>query len=156
MSVLSDASIRTYPQGNCAVTRIYEKAAKLDRVGMGLLRLGLRERCLRFVIVSLGHPQGGACRIHLLHGDVLLFEQWLDEHFPDRKAKILGRIRDIRGGTKLNDTRWGSRIKGEGIFSEQIASMFEISCRRAGFGGRRQLSTASFRRSREQLDLFNS
>ena len=85
-----------------------------------------------------------------------LFEKWLDEHFPDRKAKVLGRIRDIRGGAKLNDTRWGSRIKGEGIFSEQIASMFEISCRRAGFGERRQLSTASFRRPREQLDLFKS
>ena len=85
-----------------------------------------------------------------------LFEKWLDEHFPDRKAKVLGRIRDIRGGVKLNDTRWGSRIKGEGIFSEQIASMFEISCRRAGFNERRQLSTASFRRSREQLDLFKS
>ena len=83
-----------------------------------------------------------------------LFEKWLDEHFPDRKAKILGRIRDIRGGAKLNDARWGSRIKGEGIFSEQIASMFEISCRRAGFGERRRLSTTSFRRPREQLDLF--
>jgi len=40
-AVLSDTSVRTYPQGNSAVTPIYEKAAKLDRVGMGLLRLGL-------------------------------------------------------------------------------------------------------------------
>jgi len=83
-----------------------------------------------------------------------LFEHWLDEHFPAQKQKVLERIRHIRGGTKLNDARWGSRTKGEGIFAEQIRSMFEISCRRAGIGSRTELSTAAFRRPREQLALF--
>jgi len=83
-----------------------------------------------------------------------LFEHWLDEHFPDKKQKVLERIRHIRGGTKLNDTRWGFRTKGEGIFAEQIRSMFEVSCRRYGIGGRTELSTAAFRRPREQLNLF--
>src|SRR2546422_2530476 len=83
-----------------------------------------------------------------------LFEHWLDEHFPDRKAKILARIREIRGGTKLNDSSWGSRMRGEGIFAEQIASLFEISCRRTGIGERPQLSTSAFRRSTMQLNLF--
>jgi DNA repair photolyase len=84
-----------------------------------------------------------------------LFEHWLDEHFPEKKEKVLQRIRDIRGGTKLNDARWGTRTKGEGIFAEQIRSMFEVSCRRFGIGGRPALSTAAFRRPREQLDLFS-
>ena len=84
-----------------------------------------------------------------------LFEHWLDEHFPEKKEKVLERIRSIRGGTKLNDARWGSRIKGEGIFAEQIRSMFEIGCRRAGIGERPKLSTAAFRRSTTQLDLFS-
>ncbi len=83
-----------------------------------------------------------------------LFEHWLDEHFPEKKQKVLERIRHIRGGTKLNDARWGTRTKGEGIFAEQIRSMFEVSCRRCGISSRPQLSTAAFRRSREQLDLF--
>jgi DNA repair photolyase len=83
-----------------------------------------------------------------------LFEHWLDEHFPEKKQKVLERIRHIRGGTKLNDARWGTRIRGEGIFAEQIRTMFEVSCRRSGIGSRPQLSTAAFRRSREQLDLF--
>jgi DNA repair photolyase len=83
-----------------------------------------------------------------------LFEHWLDEHFPEKKEKVLQRIRDIRGGTKLNDARWGTRTKGEGIFAEQIRSMFEVSCRRFGIGERPELSTAAFRRPREQLDLF--
>jgi DNA repair photolyase len=84
-----------------------------------------------------------------------LFERWLEEHFPDRKEKILNRIRQIRGGgERLNDARWGSRIVGQGIFAEQIRSLFEVACRRAGFGGRPKLSTAAFRRPREQLKLF--
>jgi DNA repair photolyase len=83
-----------------------------------------------------------------------LFEHWLDEHFPEKKQKVLDRIRHIRGGTKLNDARWGTRIRGEGVFAEQIRSMFEVSCRRAGIGARPQLSASAFRRSREQLDLF--
>jgi DNA repair photolyase len=82
-----------------------------------------------------------------------LFEHWLDEHFPEKKEKVLSRIRHIRNG-KINDPRWGFRTKGEGIFAEQIRSMFEVSCRRAGIGPRIPLSTAAFRRPREQLDLF--
>ena len=84
-----------------------------------------------------------------------LFERWLEEHFPERKAKVLARIRAIRGGEKLNDPRWASRIKGEGIFAEQIATLFQMSCRKFGIGPRPDLSTQSFRPPREQLKLFS-
>ena len=83
-----------------------------------------------------------------------LFEHWLEEHFPDRKEKILGRIRHLRGNGRLNNSKWHTRMTGEGIFAEQIASLFEVSCRRAGIGKRPHLSTASFRRSTTQLDLW--
>ena len=82
-----------------------------------------------------------------------LFERWLDEHFPDRKEKVLGRIRHMRGN-KLYDSRWSKRQEGEGIFAEQIASMFEVAKRRAGIGDRPTLSTAAFRRASEQLTLL--
>ncbi len=83
-----------------------------------------------------------------------LFARWLEEHFPDRKEKVLGRIRHLRGGERLNDPNFKSRMVGEGIFAEQIAALFEAACKRAGFPGRVQLSTASFRRPNEQLSLF--
>lgn len=83
-----------------------------------------------------------------------LFERWLDEHFPERKEKVLGRIRSMRGGEKLYDSRWGKRQAGEGIFAEQIGAMFEVARRRAGIGGRPVLSTAAFRRVTPQLELF--
>ena len=40
-----------------------------------------------------------------------LVERWLEEHFPDRKEKVLNRVRDLRGG-KLYDARWGVRGRG--------------------------------------------
>ncbi len=84
-----------------------------------------------------------------------LFERWLEEHFPGRKEKVLGRIRDLRGGDgKVYDARWGVRQTGEGVFAQQIASMFEVAKRRAGIGERVPLSTAGFRRPNEQLALL--
>jgi DNA repair photolyase len=75
-----------------------------------------------------------------------LFENWIERHFPDRKEKVLNRIREMRGG-KLNDPNFGSRMRGEGIFAEQIGQMFHVACRRAGLPKREvHLSTAAFRR----------
>ena len=84
----------------------------------------------------------------------LLFERWLEEHFPDRKEKVLGRIRHLRGGRRLNSSEWHARMTGDGIFAEQIASLFEIGCRRSGIGERPHLSTAAFRKFTPQLELF--
>ena len=82
-----------------------------------------------------------------------LFERWLDEHFPERKEKVLGRIKAMRGGERLYESTWGKRQLGEGIFAQQIASLFEVGCRRAGIGSRPHLSTENFRRPIEQLSL---
>src|ERR687893_25307 len=76
-----------------------------------------------------------------------LFADWLGRHFPDRKGKVLNRVRSMRGG-KLNDPDFGTRMKGGGIFAEHIAKLFDVSCRRAGIEGGHfpKLSTAAFRR----------
>jgi DNA repair photolyase len=89
-----------------------------------------------------------------------LFAAWLAEHFPDRREKVLNRIRSLRGG-RLNDPNFGSRMHGEGIFAEQMRALFETACRRLGFPEERpELSTAAFRRPRDpgdpQLELFGS
>jgi len=73
-----------------------------------------------------------------------LFEDWVTRHFPDRKEKVLNRIREMRGG-KLNDPNFGSRMRGQGIFAEQLEKMFEVACRRAGLPRRNvELSAAAF------------
>src|SRR6266536_4879193 len=82
-----------------------------------------------------------------------LFEHWLEEHFPARKEKVLGRIRHLRGD-RLNNSQWHTRMTGEGIFSEQIASLFKVACHRVGIGERPKLSCKSFQTSTTQLRLF--
>jgi DNA repair photolyase len=75
-----------------------------------------------------------------------VFQQWLEQNVPGQKDKILGRIRAIRGG-KLNDPRFGSRMRGEGTFADQISQMFHIARRKAGLAeDGPTLSTAAFRR----------
>ena len=85
-----------------------------------------------------------------------LFEAWLDAHYPDRKDKILNRIRAIRGG-KLNDPRFGTRMRGEGFFADEIEALFRLSRRRADLGKRRlELTTHHFRvPGTSQGDLFS-
>jgi DNA repair photolyase len=83
-----------------------------------------------------------------------LFEQWLETHYPQRKEKILSRIRAIRGG-KLNDPNFSTRMRGEGVFAEQMEELFQLACRRAGIQQRRaELTTEHFHRRTEQLTLF--
>ena len=84
-----------------------------------------------------------------------IFSDWLTRHFPDRKENVLNRIRSLRGG-KLNQADFGARMRGQGIWAEQLQQMFHVATRRAGLNQRDyQLSTEHFRRPGEtQLRLL--
>jgi hypothetical protein len=84
-----------------------------------------------------------------------LFQTWLHEHFPDRAAKVLNRIRAIRDG-KLNNSELGTRMRGEGFYADQIYNIFDLSRERFGLTKRPQLSAAHFRRDARdrQFSLF--
>jgi len=81
-----------------------------------------------------------------------LFEQWLERHAPGQKEKVLGRVREMRGG-KLYNAKWGERMSGTGIFAEQMRRLYEVSRRKAGFPPERRaaLSIDSFRVPTNQL-----
>lgn len=84
-----------------------------------------------------------------------LFEQWLEQNYPEKKNKILGRVREIRGG-KLNDPNFTSRMRGEGIYAEQMAKLFQLARKKSGITKRwPKLTTEHFRRpGLDQLKLF--
>lgn len=102
-----------------------------------------------------GATRAGYTILRLPHTLRELFTDWLDRHEPGKKARILDRVREIRGG-RLNVSDWGQRFRGEGIFAEQIRELFAVAARRAGLErGFRELSTAHFRRpGGTQLSLF--
>jgi DNA repair photolyase len=79
-----------------------------------------------------------------------IFGQWLDTHFPEKKERVLGRLKDMHGG-KINDNRFGYRMTGEGPVADAIRTMFQLARKRAGMSREKlELSTASFRRPQEQ------
>lgn len=106
---------------------------------------------------SAGARFAGSVPVRLPLAVAPLFENWLERNYPDRKDKVLNRIRSLRGG-KLNDSNFGSRMKGQGIFAEQISTMFKLAVRKAGLDQPfPPLSTEHFRRvpgAGGQLDLF--
>lgn len=62
-----------------------------------------------------------------LNGQVAeIFEDWVHKAMPDRANKILSIIRETHNGT-LNESRWKTRMKGEGHYAENIAAMFRVA-----------------------------
>jgi len=84
-----------------------------------------------------------------------IFVAWLEQHFPNRKERVLGRIRDLRGGN-LYDSRWGVRMRGEGEWAEVFGAMFALHRRRVGLADHAmELSVAHFTSGRpRQGELF--
>ncbi len=76
----------------------------------------------------------GACSaaytIVRLNGSVgPLFEDWIRQAYPDKADKVLHQIADCHGG-QLNDSRFGTRMRGEGKFAEAISNLFRLSKQR--------------------------
>jgi DNA repair photolyase len=102
-----------------------------------------------------GASSAGYVVLRLPYGLGPLFEEWLMRHFPERKDKVLNRVRALRSG-RINDPDFGSRMRGEGVFAEQIAALFAIASRKAGLQRRdTELSTASFRVPASEAEAAN-
>jgi DNA repair photolyase len=84
-----------------------------------------------------------------------LFINWLDGKFPERKEKILNKIREMRGG-KLNVSDFRKRFMGQGEQANTIRELFYISCRKYGLNQRNfELTTTHFKSpAGKQIELF--
>lgn len=101
-----------------------------------------------------GARYAGFTLLRLPLGVEALFSAWLEDHYPDRKERVLSRIRDLRGGA-LNSTQFHARMKGEGPFAALLSQLFRNTCSRLGMNRRKlELTAGHFRRPGEQLALF--
>lgn len=79
-----------------------------------------------------------------------LFQQWLEQHVPERAARIMARVREMRGG-KDNDARFGTRMTGQGLWAELLRQRLHKACQRLGLSRRRaELDLTRFRRPASQ------
>ena len=70
-----------------------------------------------------------------------LFQQWLAQHFPDRAARVMARIREMRGGAD-NSSQFGERMTGSGVWAQLLRQRFQKASLRLGL-----------QRQRVELDL---
>ncbi|AQV93203.1 DNA repair photolyase [Cupriavidus necator] len=84
-----------------------------------------------------------------------IFIAWLQQHYPGRRRHVLSLIEQAREG-KHNDSVFGRRMRGTGIFADLLAQRFKIACRRFGLNqDRRILRTDLFEvPGQNQLALF--
>ena len=61
-----------------------------------------------------------------------LFKDWLATHYPLKAQHVMSRLREMRGGRE-NDSQFGSRFHGNGLFAELLAQRFRVACERLGF-----------------------
>ncbi|MFP5505192.1 MAG: PA0069 family radical SAM protein [Gammaproteobacteria bacterium] len=103
-----------------------------------------------------GARAAGYVLLRLPHEVKDLFRDWLARHAPLKAEHVMRRLRDCRGGRDY-DARFGSRMRGEGIFAELLAQRYRKAARDLDFPGLPPLRSDRFRvpgGEREQLTLF--
>ncbi|PWK42184.1 PA0069 family radical SAM protein [Pleionea mediterranea] len=76
-----------------------------------------------------GVEQAGYVLLRLPYELKTLFSDWLEQHFPYRKQKVLNYLYDMRNG-QLNNSEFGTRMTGSGIFANLFKIRFQVACRK--------------------------
>ena len=83
-----------------------------------------------------------------------LFRNWLINHFPLKADRVISLHRQCRGG-KMNDSRFGHRMRGQGVYADLIRERFRLAKQRWGLDQKLpRLRTDLFERPQDQLRLF--
>ncbi len=141
----------TRPEGRLAAVAELSDAGIPAAVLIAPVIPGLTDHEIPAILAAArqaGAVHAGFVMLRLPYAVKDLFVQWLTQHFPDRKEKILGRIRAMRDG-KLNDSDFASRMRGKGLFAEMTKQMFDLAYVKEKFPGKPELSAAAFRRPNE-------
>ncbi|HEX2558867.1 PA0069 family radical SAM protein [Phenylobacterium sp.] len=113
---------------------------------------GVLQRCAEAGAKGAGYV---ALRLPLEIKD--LFREWLESDHPDRAARVMSLVRQMRGGRDY-DVHWFKRMKGEGPIAELTSRRFAAAKRRYGLSYElTPLDLTQFRvpsRPGDQIDLF--
>lgn len=84
-----------------------------------------------------------------------MFQDWLQEHFPDRAQKVMNIVRQSRGGSDYRSA-FGERMRGTGHFADLLNSRWKISCKKLGYShdDPYKLDDSQFKTSNEQMSFF--
>lgn len=86
--------------------------------------LPLAKKISEMGALSIGHT---IVRLNGAVGEI--FTDWIKKTMPDRGDKVLHQIENCHGGS-LNDSRYGTRMRGEGEIAKQINNMVKMAKRK--------------------------
>ena len=140
------------PRGSTPAARLAAVRALADAgipVGVNVAPVvpGLTDHELPAILeaaADAGAMSAGLVMLRLPGAVQPVFTEWLRRAFPLRAERVEARIREMRGG-RLNDPRFGSRMRGEGPYADQIRTLFRLKIRQLGLDGKATLDTSSFR-----------
>ena len=81
-----------------------------------------------------GAASAGYVLLRLPHEVAPLFGDWLQAHVPDRAARVMAAIRQMRGGRDYV-AEFGTRMRGQGRYADLLAQRFALARRRLGYHG---------------------
>lgn len=95
---------------------------------------------------ALGVRSASWIMLRLPHEVAPLFREWLATHYPDRAAKVMNIVREIRGG-RDNDPDFFSRMKPGGVWASLIRTRFRLTAKRLGMNSEKfDLDCSQFRK----------
>jgi DNA repair photolyase len=108
-------------------------------------------------VAERGATKANYVMIRLPYNVKEMFTEWLNIHFPDKASKVLGRIKDVRGGN-LYQNEFGTRMKGNGEIAKAIDNLFRIHLNKNALNNRSiHLTTEHFsRQDQDQYNLFQA
>jgi DNA repair photolyase len=145
------------------MTRRFSIMKELSEAGvkigvmLGPMIPGLNEHDMHDII-KLSAQNGASFSAYTfirLNGAIkLLFHDWLYKNFPDRANKVWHMIEQSHDG-KVNDSRWGKRMRGEGPIAEMINIQYKKYIHRYGLDDERLgVDCTQFMRPGQQGKLF--
>lgn len=147
----------TTAQQRLRVIRELSDAGVRTGVMLGPMIPGLNDHELPAILeaaAEAGAKFSGYTFVRLNGAVKLIFHNWLYTTFPDRADKVWHSIEDGHGG-KVNDSRFGTRMRGEGKAAEMVRQQFKTFSKLYGLNQDRwELDTDSFRKPGQQLSIF--
>ena len=104
-----------------------------------------------------GAREAGYTMLRLPHEVKGIFKDWLEKAYPDRYARVMAQVKDVRGG-KETSSQFGDRMTGSGPVAWMIGRRFQLACQKLGLNANRlKLRTDLFERPVQvggQLELI--
>jgi DNA repair photolyase len=148
------------PMKRLAALEILAKAGIPTVVMMGPVIPGLNDSEIESILKAArnsGAREAGYTMLRLPHELKEIFKDWLLKEHPDRAARVMSLIRDVRSG-KESDPNFGTRMVGSGAYAWQIGRRFQLAAQKLGLNVTRlKLRTDLFQpppKAGEQMTLF--